>query len=330
MKNTIIIIFLAFLGIGSVSAQTANYEKIIVGAGPEDFVLDNFNGRERLLISCAERRKGQEPFAEIMMYDIKRNTVMPIKRSNEPDSMIFNPHGVDLKKVGDDLLLFVVNHPKPAGDQVLIYEVKDRELILIRAVQHELFVSLNAVAALDNGSFYVSNDSGKKGGIFEKLFALRRANIAFFDAEKESVSIVMDKLAYANGVICRDDKLYISTTQKKDLLETKIMDDGELETLRRFEGVKGMDNLSFHEDYLLFTAHPKFFKFLRHVKKSQNASPSEVYQVDLKDGTVKRIFYDDGQLISAAATALYYKEQMYIGQVFDNFLLKIPFKIGEK
>jgi hypothetical protein len=323
--KSILFVAISLFTIQFASAQENNYERIKVGAGPEDFVLDNFDGRERLIISCSSRRPNEPEFAEIVAYDINTKAVSNIKRTNEPDGMIFNPHGIDLKRVGNELWLFVVNHPRPMPDEILIYQVMPDHLILKKTISNDLFVSINCVVGLNNGNFYISNDSGKKGAVMEKLLSLRKSNITYYDIANNQAKIVKDKLAYANGVAVKNDKLYIAATQKKDLLEMTMNEDGTLKLSRKLDGKKGMDNITINGDLLFVTAHPKFLKFIKHVKKSEKKSPSEVYMVDLNSGKTVKVFYDKGNNISAAATALLYKNQLYLGQVFDDFLLKTTF-----
>ena len=69
MRNKLL--FVLLLPFFSISQS---YEKITVGAGPEDFVLDTFQGNERLIISCDERRdKDSIVQGDIWTLDIKTN-----------------------------------------------------------------------------------------------------------------------------------------------------------------------------------------------------------------------------------------------------------------
>lgn len=169
----------------------------------------------------------------------------------------------------------------------------------------------------------MSNDAGKKNSIWEKLFAQRKSSIALYSMSTSLSMLVKEKLAYANGLAIKGDKLYISTTQRKDLLEMQIAINGSLSLSRRFKGQKGMDNLTIAGDYLLFPTHPRFMKFIAHMRNASKLSPADVYAYNLKDGSFVRIFSDTGERISAPATALYYRENLYIGQVFNNHLLKV-------
>lgn len=65
---------LLFIWIPFLSFSQENYnrhfEKINVGFGPEDFVLDTFENRERLIIACANRRTTDAHFKEIVVLNI--------------------------------------------------------------------------------------------------------------------------------------------------------------------------------------------------------------------------------------------------------------------
>jgi hypothetical protein len=303
--------------------QQYTMQKIEVGHGPEDFVLDTFNQLERLIISCSSRRNSDPFFKEIVAMGIQSEKITILPRKNEPADLYFSPHGIDLVMVNGKLKLFVVNHAENNIDQILIYEVMDNFIEFEQAVHTNDFISLNSVAALPNGSFYVTNDTGKKNSNFEKLFALRKSSVAFYDTERGFSEIVKDKLAYANGLSIKGDKLYISTTQKKDLLEMGVAANGSLALSRKLQGQKGMDNITIAGNHMFIPCHPKFMKFIKHMKNASKYSPAEVYAFNLETENHKLIFKDSGENISAPATALYYKDNLYIGQVFNSHLLKV-------
>lgn len=179
---------LLFIWIPFLSFSQENYnrhfEKINVGFGPEDFVLDTFENRERLIIACANRRTTDAHFKEIVVLNIATDSSYILPRLNEPQALYFNPHGIDIQEVKKTLKLYVVNHPKNGKDQILIYKVFENHLELETIIESDLFISLNSVAAHKNGNFFVTNDSGKKGAIFEKLFALRKSNVVYYDLKE--------------------------------------------------------------------------------------------------------------------------------------------------
>jgi len=137
-----LIVLLALIGC-NLNAQTEHtFQKIEVGYGPEDFELDTFNQRQRLIISCSSRRSTEPKFKEIVVMDLNANKTAVLPRKNEPELFSFSPHGTDLVVVNGVLKLYVVNHPKGNADQILIYRVSDDSLMLERVVESPHFISL--------------------------------------------------------------------------------------------------------------------------------------------------------------------------------------------
>jgi hypothetical protein len=73
----------------------------------------------------------------------------------------------------------------------------------------------------------------------------------------------------------------------------------------------------------LIASHQKFGKFMKHAKYPSKFSPSLVYMVDPQTGEKDVVFADDGRVISAVSTAVLYNGTLYLGQVFDGFVLVI-------
>lgn len=326
-----IIKILIFIWIPFLSFSQENYnrhfEKINVGFGPEDFVLDTFENRERLIIACANRRTTDAHFKEIVALNIATDSSHILPRLNEPQALYFNPHGIDIQEVEKTLKLYVINHPENGKDQILIYKVFENHLELETIVESDLFISLNSVAVHKNGNFYATNDAGKKGAIFEKLFALKKSNVVYYDVQNNTSKITLENLAYANGLAIKNDFLFVAATQKMDLLKLNIEESGRLSLNKKLDGVKGMDNITIHKNYLLIPTHPNFFKFLKHMKNATNHSPGAVYLFDFETNKKTKLFHNEGEIISAPATALFYKNYLYVGQVFDGFLVKIPLSL---
>ncbi len=298
--------------------------------GPEDFVLDTFNGNERLIISCSARRKDEPEKGVFYILNFKTGESKEIKRYNEPKDFVCNPHGVDIVANNNGkIMLYAVNHQKNKNEKtihsVVQYEVKNDSLIFQNNFTNKLIVSPNDVAALPDGSFYVTNDSKQTKGLgllFEKLFQTKRSTIIFKNAENEFL-IATQKLPYANGVAVKGNKVYISCTFKSVLNEYEKLPDGTLKLTKKLSGIKGMDNITFYKDYLVIASHTDFMKFMKHVKSSENKSPGVISLFHTEKDTVIHIYATDGKAISANSTGLIYKDTLYIAQVFDGFLLKV-------
>ena len=90
--------------------QHRNSVKINVGPGPEDIVLDTISTpHARILASCLQRRKGKPDYAEICEVYPDNDNYKILKRTNEPQGMVFHPHGFDLvKNRKGEILLYCI------------------------------------------------------------------------------------------------------------------------------------------------------------------------------------------------------------------------------
>jgi outer membrane protein assembly factor BamB len=89
---------------------------------------------------------------------------------------------------------------------------------------------------------------------------------------------------------------------------------------KKIAKVKGGDNFTYNEGKVLLAGHLRFYKFIGHIKKNK-PSPSVVYELDVMNRTKKAVFVDDGRQISTVSTALYFNNRIYLGQIFDDFVL---------
>lgn len=132
------------------------------------------------------------------------------------------------------------------------------------------------------------------------------------------------KLAYANGILIKGDRVYIAATQKKTLAEYARQADGTLKYLRNVAKIKGLDNISMaNDEAVLIAAHPSSGKFLKHARNAEKLSPGVVYLVKLENGKNEPLYITDGTSISGNSVAVAYKNTFYIGQVFEDWVLKV-------
>ena len=83
-------------------------------------VLDTIHGDPGLIISCCGRREADKPYGEILHYNLKSGKQVVMERLNEPEEILFRPHGIYL----DEDLLYVISHEKePDYHPVLVYRV---------------------------------------------------------------------------------------------------------------------------------------------------------------------------------------------------------------
>ncbi len=309
-KSSIIYLFVSLLAVVScvkLPKQTVEYshfEKIKVAPGPEDLQLYfNKNTQQfQLFVSCDERREGVTN-GSIWMIDLTTHKSKPlvIKFTNQLDE--FHPHGMHLYQN----YLFVIDHFNDLKDsRIFRFEIKGDTLIEDTLFEKGLIGFPNDIVAIDKNTFLYTNYDFK-GGVVRY--------------ENNSFSTLIGGLRMPNGIDSINLNGYpyglVSCTWGKKVYRF----DTQTGEKKRIAKVKGGDNFTFHENKLLVTGHLRFGKFFRHVKSSDNKSPSVVYELDVLSNSKKAIYVDKGKEISAVSTALYFNNRIYLGQIFDDYVL---------
>ncbi len=309
----------------------AKDEVIPVGYGPEDMVADTITEEPRILISCNARRANEPHYSEIEAFypDTKQRKIL--KRVNEPDSLSFNPHGIDLVNLSPkypsrvhDLVLLVVNHEKDKHtSSILRYHVLKDELVFINRITDPLISSPNAVAGFPDGTLLVSNDAKKAENFAEAFFLLKRAQIIFWDGTK--CSVAAEKFCYTNGITVKGNKVFLASTRQNEVWQFDFTN-GKMLNKEIIAKVPGPDNLRIDGNDLLVACHLRFLAFLKHVKDSSKYSPSTVYRINPESKKVTVEYFDNGKQISANSTALMFQNALYVSGVFDPKMVRKKFK----
>ncbi len=326
MKNLLAFVLLASL-LSSCATLPKKFqtkdEVISVGPGPEDMVLDTISESPRLLLSCNARRTNERYYGEIYVYYPETGANKLLKRINEPAELKFNPHGIDLVRVKDSLILLVVNHehePKqPRINSILRYKVEKDKLLFLGKITDPLISSPNAVTGLQDGTILISNDAKKQGNFWEVLFILKRAQVVYWNGK--SCSVASEKYCYTNGITNRGNKVYLASTRQNKIWQFDFKD-GKMLNREVIGKGHGADNLRFDGDDLLVVCHLRFLKFLSHFKDSTHYSPTTVYRINPKTRKRDVAFYDSGAEISAGSTALAYKDYLYVSGIFDPKIVR--------
>ncbi len=303
--------------------ENLQFQKIPIGPGPEDFVLDSSQGAPRFLISCHERREPSKN-GDIRFYQPDTGETGILSRMDEPERLkTFKPHGIDIVDLSGKTLLYVVLHDPYGNDERLenavgVYQVEKNDLRMVALMEDKHLWSPNDLSVLNTGEIYLTNDVRGKLDLYLRRTA---SEIAHFDPRSGKWSIVADGLAFANGILAEADQVFVTTTLGDQVLAYPRNPDGTLGEGRTLVELKGGDNLTRYGQYLLTTAHYDDFAFLRHAKDAKKPSPSIVMRIDPAREQKKAIYVNPGKTISAASTALIYNGKLYISQVFDPFIL---------
>lgn len=296
--------------------QIAIYEQAV---GTEDLDIDYESGD--LFVSSIDRRNSKVSGAIFKINLDTGNSLKPVW-SNYSNS--FRPHGISFLKSSGKSFLFVINHISK-GDFVEKFEFKDDSLFHLQTFQSDLMISPNDLVAIGENKFYVTNDHGYKKGlmrVMEDYCRLPKSYVLFYDGN--DFNVVASGLRYANGINVSGDgkKLYVSQTTGQALNSYLIGEDGRL-TLDDVLPIKtGLDNIHIdNSERIWIGAHPKMLDFVKHAKDPNVKSPSQVLMVEYVDAhlaRVKEVFLDDGKKISGSSVAVPYKNDIFIGAVYDS------------
>lgn len=302
-------------------AQTV-VERIPLKPGPEDMVLDTLNGYPSLIISCCGRRESDKPYGEIIRYELSTGRQELMKRLDEPDDILFRPHGIYL----DGNLLYVISHEKePDNHPVLVYKVNGNHLEFVELIHTGHQHSPNALITGPGREIYLVNDSGKRGSMLEKALKRKRASVVKLTKNSNGkwvAEMVADKLGYPAGINRIGDRLYVGDAVLHKIHVYQIKRDG-LSPVGEISKLKGNDNIRIYKGQLLTPGHVKPLKFIRHAKKPEKKSPVDVYLVDPETNEHSTIYSTDGSTISGGSTAIIFGDHLYISQVFDPYILKV-------
>jgi len=322
-KKAVSLIGLTALLVFGVNAPIHSQPGIIhllpTGYGPEDIVLDSLHHPSRILVSCSSRRPEYPPYGEIEAIDPLTGSRVVMKRTGEPEGLIFKPHGISLVQAGEIQYLYVISHNDDNGIHPIIqYQIDDNTMTFVRMLNSKLLVSPNALQAFPDGSILVCNDAATRNSTKEKIFRLKLGNILYYD-ETGNWSIVADSLGMPAGLTGMGNRIFVSAALENKLYSYQFSD-GQLMDKKIICSVKGPDNIRIHNNELILTSHSKPFRFIRHVKNQSRRSPSMVFSVNPLTGELTKLFYDNGRNISAASVALIFNNRLVIGQIFEPFI----------
>lgn len=327
-KYTMLPLLMLFLlpGCSVQEISTLPTQRITVGAGPEDMLLDVSQDAPRILISCTARRETQPPFGEIVAYTPSTGAVDTLTRKGMPDTLFFQPHGIFLDSQSDPPLLYAISHEHDEGfHPVYIWEVRESTLKFKELITSVLLNSPNALTIGVNGELYVVNDAGDRENMMEKIFRLNRANIIRLEKNsngKWEATVAAQGLGMPAGINRIGSTLYAGDAVN-NLLHVYGISGKELVAREPVEGLQGNDNIRVIDQKLYTTGHVKPLKFVAHTRSPEKHSPVEVWEYDPARKQVTSLFYTDGSAISAGSTALVLDGALYISQVFEPFILKV-------
>ncbi len=313
-----------------------NYCKIPTNYGPEDIVIDStIKGRDRLIISCCHRKGTKSLSGSIMYYFLDGNceAAVPFEfevAEGKYDPSEIRPHGIDVHERDGESFLYVVSHEKGVGKlkyvhRIIVFKIGETKLTYIKdynTIEMPLISGPNDVFVMDDGTIVFSNPVSFGKAMFKK----KQGYVGMIKTDDDTCEVLVANLIYPNGVYVHKQSLFVADTYLNTLIEYTI-ENGKVKSESKEEKaiIRGGDNISMFENKLIIANHPKKTKFAFHVYL-KSKSPSEVFLYDLVSEESESIFYSKGKIISASATAIIYKDYLYVAQVIQKDVLKISLK----
>ena len=242
---------------------------------------------------------------------------------------VFQPHGISFFSKDSVNYLFVVNHNKE-GNFVELFHILNDTLFHKKTFFDATMCCPNDVVGIDTNKFYVTNDHRNKSGIMrvaEDYLRIPESYLLYFDGS--TFIKVYEGLNYGNGVNLSNDgtKLYLTHTTGRELLTfNRNSETGKIELLNTLNLASGLDNIHIDDqNNLWIAAHPKMLKFVAHAKDSTKKSPSQVFKLipEKNSYKVEEVYLNDGEELSGSSVAVRYKNDLFIGVVFERKLLRI-------
>ncbi|KND04149.1 uncharacterized protein SPPG_01584 [Spizellomyces punctatus DAOM BR117] len=236
----------------------------------------------------------------------------------QPALQSFHPHGVKILPMdGGIIRLFVVNHrAQPPYNEDALYsvvEVLDYDPATPTVLTHRQTVSdpliwtPNNVAPTGPTSFYVSNDHTHRSGVartLEEYGQLPLSWITYCDFSSGTVQCLkaFDGLRGANGMNTDGQgTIFANEALGGDTIAFTPNADKTLYVSKRYNLDYVPDNVGYDpvSKTLTPTGHPKAFDFQFFAAGTAATAPSWV-DVIKADGTTKRVWSDDGNLLSGS------------------------------
>jgi len=308
-------------------------QEIEVGSGPEDMAIDNSLGTPRIIVSCDTRREGQAKKGGF--YGINLQTNQPYKLSIEPANFEVYPHGIDIITIDSIPYLYAISHHQE-GDTwrhpVFRFIIQGNTLVHDKTFENPLMSVPNDLDVLSDGSFYATNyvPNMNPNEPTKAILGGKNGSIVHFDG-KGKWQIAAKEFCFPNGIWVDEPKnlLYVANGACHEVLRFEIEEGiihtaSKQSTLQHEQKITLGDNMILdNEGRLWIPAHPCPLDIMAHTENEQEKSPSQVYIIDPMTLKTNTAFQNNGELISAASTAIFINNRLYLSQIFDPFVLVV-------
>ena len=310
-------------------------KKLSVGSGPEDMAIDKSTGIIRIIVSCAERRKDNPKLGVFYQINPADNAVTPMDIL--PANSGIMPHGIDVVTIDSIPFLYAISHEEIDGTKahkIYRFKINQNQLLLDEkfTLEHSMLTGPNDIDVLEDGSFYVTNPMPNNNNMesTKSILGVKNGTVLHYDG-RGNWTTVLKEMCYPNGIWVNQKKGYLTVAnggcqaiERFPIENGKVVASKKVSTKDLGINIPIGDNLMMDNQGVLWTAaHPCPLKFLSHAQDSEALSPSQVFAIDPNTMKSGLVFQTNGELVSAASTALRIDNRLYISQVFNPFVLVV-------
>ncbi|KAJ1101294.1 hypothetical protein NDU88_006365 [Pleurodeles waltl] len=265
----------------------------------------------------------------MLLLDLNEENPKPVVLgiSSGFDIDSFNPHGISvyIDDKGDSVYIFVVNHPTNTTRVDLFkFQAEEKSLLYLKTIEHELFLSLNDIAAVGPESFYATNNkpflSTLDGvdGIYPNIPV---GNIIYYSPEE--VKEVAAGINVSNGIIMsRDNKyVYAASLLGKSISVFEKLDNWSLSPVRELQIDQLLDNLCLDPTTgdVWMACHTDAERLFHYDPKNPPGSEVLRLQNILSENPVlTQVYVNNGSSLQASSVACVYDGRLIVGSVFHK------------
>lgn len=290
----------------------------------EDIQVDRERGFAYLSLFDRSSGISGKDIAQGTIARIDLNAEVPVTTSaliSAPDHL--HPHGLSLFIDADgQRYIFVVNHPEDRenGEEAVesFRETEPGRFAHVETFRNALLTHPNDLVAVGPREFYVAIDTGpRRDG--------KPTNLLHFRGD--DVYIVTNDIESGGGINASADGrfVYVAETDAKAIrVFGRNLADGKLASMRRINLESAPDNIDIADDgSLVVGAHSNTMALVLHFMTGSD-SPSQVLQISTHpagNDTVKEIYLNRGEEISAASVGATYNDLLIIGSITAKKIL---------
>ena len=297
--------------------------------GVEDMAYDSKNNQ--IFISAYDRHTKSS--GGIYRWNITHKDA-EVSRLDLPNTNpnAYWPHGFDLQQNDTQLRLSIIerdlSQSRYVNAQISQYSIAEDGTITLskRLKQKSLCSSNNLITSaiwpynIDSSqSFYITQDHQtchKKEQILADIFNPHSAALLHWQENENETDIIMEKLAYANGITRTSKAVYLAETRAKRLTLLNVSERTKIERLGDISLPGGPDNLTSDGTSIIVALHPNLIRYAA-FRAGWGPRVKSRFSMISTDNDIKT--YDlSAELLSGATVALRAKSHIYLGAAFDT------------